>query len=139
LEVTVSESNEKWFIFALIALAIYYFYFYKKGKAAPLSTASSAGAGFNAIPLAPGTYYDPTTGSVVNPTNEVGAGTPYQTSTPVLFNPAQPSSVPYSQRVGWTSGVPDVNPIKSSTAQALRTTSVPPVVGILSRPRYNVL
>lgn len=85
------EKHEKWFILGFIALAIYYFY--KKG------------IGQTKQPAIPGTTpaIDTTTifstGSLVDPTMEVGTTQPAQASGPVFFAPAQPATVPVSQRV----------------------------------------
>lgn len=85
------EKHEKWFIFGFIALAIYYFY--KKG------------IGQTKQPQIPGTTpaIDTTTifstGSLVDPTSEVMSTLPAQATRPLAFAPAQPATVPISQRV----------------------------------------
>lgn len=94
------EKYEKFWILGLIALAVYYFY--KKGSASQAAVTSAIGGPPNPPPE-PATIYS--TGSLVNPTDELFSGQPAQTSTPVLFKPAQPSAVQVSQRVSsgqWT-------------------------------------
>lgn len=78
------ERNEKWIIFAVLALIVYY-YFKKYGQ--PGATAS---------PLNLSGWF----GSLVNPGHEVGAAMPAQTTTPVLYRPAQPSTGSQMIRVG---------------------------------------
>jgi hypothetical protein len=89
----MNESNEKWFVLAIIAVAIWFFW--KKAK-------TSFAAAPN-IPQEAGVFpaIGSTFGSVVNPTLEMGSAQPAQATRPVLYSPAQPSSTPTSTRVGY--------------------------------------
>jgi hypothetical protein len=87
------EKNEWWIILAALALGTWYFF---KKFGATMQTA---------IPgvLTPHTG---ASGSLVNPTHEVATAFPAQTTTPVLFRPAQPAAGSQMIRVGTYSTVP---------------------------------
>lgn len=98
------EKYEKFWILGILALAVYYFY--KKGKMTGTSVPGSAPADFSSFLADFGG-----SGSIVNTTAEAGNIQPAQATRPVAFNPAQPSTVPYSQRVSagqftYMTGVP---------------------------------
>lgn len=82
------ERHEKWFVLAIIAIAIWYFY--KKGSMPGVSVAGSEANPYGQLGLA---------GSLVNQAVEPGTVQPAQATSPVRFTPAQPSTVPISQRV----------------------------------------
>ena len=85
------EKHEKWFVLGIIALVIYYFY--KKG-----SMANAVNVPGTAQPSGLSSIFSEF-GSIVNPTQEPGSVQPAQGTSPVNFTPAQPSTVPISQRV----------------------------------------
>jgi hypothetical protein len=89
------EKYEPFIILSVIALAIYYFF-----KGATGAGAQSAN---------PGNFFTDL-GSLVNPTKEVGAVNPAQTTTPVLFRPAQPAAASQMVRVGSLTNVRTMYP-----------------------------
>lgn len=81
------EKNEWWII--LLAIVLGAWYFLKKGQ----------------TPMTANSFKD-FLGSIVNPTQEPGAAQPAQTTTPVVFRPAQPSSGSQLIRIGTFMNVP---------------------------------
>lgn len=96
------ERYEKWWILAILAIVIYYLY--KKGTAKTSSDGSCAQE-------SPGSTLTHFFGSIVNPTMEPKVVQPAQSTTPVLFTPAQPSSAPTQTRV--SAGTYNWSPVRS--------------------------